>query len=253
MKKQNSSQESGKTEVSVAKIGLIGTIAVAAITCIGSVLIALGPDAIKHFATPTAEVQPVLVAVNTERPEAPVEPTLRVVPTAVPATSTSVPPMNTSVPPTLTQSPPTAAPKLNTSVVIEAENGEPSSGGFPVRDNTALSASNQAYWLGVFGASVKFTFYDMAAGQYELVIRYAKYTNNINYRDPGYQNLYVNDNPNPILITTFQTNEGDVLKWLDYSPIIVQFRQGTNILIIKNDVSDQVAGIDRIILRLIGQ
>lgn len=108
MKKQNSSQESGKTEVSVAKIGLISTIAVAAITCIGSVLIALGPDAIKHFATPTAEVQPVLVAVNTERPEAPVEPTLRVVPTAVPATSTSVPPMNTSVPPTLTQSPPTA-------------------------------------------------------------------------------------------------------------------------------------------------
>ncbi|MCC6500527.1 MAG: hypothetical protein IT313_09710 [Anaerolineales bacterium] len=107
MKKQNSSQESGKTEVSVAKIGLISTVAVAIITCIGTVVVSLAPYLPWNRATATVEAPRIPIVSNTNTSEAIFLPTLQIASTAVPVTSTSAPPSFTSIPLTLTQPPPT--------------------------------------------------------------------------------------------------------------------------------------------------
>ncbi|MBK9007757.1 MAG: hypothetical protein IPM31_12270 [Anaerolineae bacterium] len=250
-KKESESTQTGKTEISIAKIGLITAVAVAFISCMGTVALPFF-QYLTEQTTPTVEVQPTVDEQGNNDPEPTRQLTVQVEPTIAPATSTQSPPTSAPLSPTLTlPPPPTSTPKLLTSESFEAEHGEMSSGGFPVRDQTAVSASNQAYWLGAWGASVKFTITEMAAGQYELIIRYEKYTNNAEYRDPGYQNLYVNGNPSPILITTFKTFDDTVMKWADLQ-LIVRLEQGRNTLVIKNDVSDQVAGIDRLVLRWIG-
>ena len=244
-KKDSENTQTGRTEISIAKIGLITAVAVALITCMGTMV----PRLLElMFSEPTAvavESQPIVVATSANVSEPTQMPTLRIEPIA-----TQMP--NTAIPPTLTQPPPPTATKiLFKTLSIEAESGEMSSGGFPIRDQTAVSASNQAFWLGIRGASLKFTINEMAAGQYELTIRYAKYSNNAEYRDTGYQNLYVNGNSSPILITTFKTYDDTVLKWAELQ-LIVRLEQGRNTLAIINDVSDQVAGIDRLVLRWIG-
>ncbi|GEM_PF-6615616 len=250
-KKDSEGTHTGKTEISIAKIGLITAIAVALISCMGTIAVPFF-QYLTNWATPTSKVQPTIAEQGSSDLPPAMMPNAQVEQNTLPAIFTQSPPTSTPIPPTLTQSSSTATPKRFTSASIEAEDGSMSSGGFPVRDQTAVSASNQAYWLGVQGASVKLTIYEMAAGQYELIIRYAKYTNNAEYRDPGYQNLYVNDNPDPFLITTFKTYDDAVLKWGDLPPIIVRLTEGMNTLIIKNDAGNQVAGIDRILLRLIG-
>jgi hypothetical protein len=150
--------------------------------------------------------------------------------TFIPPTSTSIPPTFTPVPPTSTSIPPTATPKRSTSIYIEAENGQLGNGAYADHDATASKSS-----FVNFGGTgtVKFTLDNMKAGQYTVVIHYTKYANNTTtYPDTGFQNLYVNNNPNPISIYYTKTfGDGGSTTWSDTS-VTVALEDGANILLI---------------------
>ena len=150
---------------------------------------------------------------------------------------------------------PTVPIKLITSQLIEAENGELSDAAYTVNDITAQAASNNAYVNLGSSSTIKFVIPDLTGGQYELLIRYAKYVNDTPaFSEPDHQNLYINNNPNPVLINYFKTfgDEDQFVKWQD-SSVFILLEQGTNILVIKNNVAGfhGAVGIDRIFIRLI--
>lgn len=160
----------------------------------------------------------------TERPS-PVPPTSTPVSTST-STSTFTPvPTSTNIP--------TATPKLNTSIYIEAEDGEVGNGAYV---DSHPSARDSLYVNFNKAGTLKFTIYDFAAGQYNLVIHYAKYVNNTpDYSDPGYQYLYVN-NTGPNTITYFKTmgdEDGSTWRWKDKS-VNLSLERGTNTLILEN-------------------
>jgi hypothetical protein len=155
-------------------------------------------------------------------------------PSPVPPTSTSVPTFTSTFThvPTSTNVP-TATPKLNTSIYIEAEDGEVGNGAYV---DSHPSARDGLYVNFNKAGTLKFTIYDFAAGQYNLVIHYAKYVNNTpDYSDPGYQYLYVN-NTGPITITYFKTmgdEDSPNWRWKDKS-VNLSLERGTNTLILEN-------------------
>jgi hypothetical protein len=179
-------------------------------------------------------------------------------PTVLPPTLVSpvIPSATLTSVPTVTNVP-TITPKLITSQYMEAEAGELGDASYLMSDNTADAASNKTYVNMGNLSTIKFTFYDLAAGQYEFVIRYAKYVNNTPaYSEPDYQNLYVNSNPNPfsvLYVKTFGDEDNGFVKWLDSSAIILNLERGTNILLLKNNVPGYpgAVGVDRIFIRLI--
>jgi hypothetical protein len=57
------------------------------------------------------------------------------------------------------------------------------------------------------------------------------------YRTPDYQNLYVNDDPNPIQIKYVKTfgDESPIPKWSNNSDTTIKLQRGINTLEIKNN------------------
>jgi hypothetical protein len=159
------------------------------------------------------------------------QPTLIFTPTLIPSAIPSTTPTN--VPTTVPTTVPTATPQLNTSIFIEAEDGEAGSGAYVLPEKTA---SEKLYVICPTGGTLKFKIRDFAAGQYNLLIHYVKYVNNTpDYRDPGYQYLYVNNN-GPFTITYYKTMGDEVdgiWKWGDQSTNIY-LEDGTNTLLIEN-------------------
>jgi hypothetical protein len=211
-------------------IGGIGVLAVFFVVCVLAIIAIrlLFPGSLSNHAptfaptyVPTAEVlldsQPSSVpeTVSTQ--------------TSIPSTITSVPPTFTPVPPTST-SIPTATPYRDSSIYIEAENGQLGNGAYVDHDATASKSS----FVNFGGAgTVKFTLDNMKAGQYTVVIHYTKYANNTaTYPDTGFQNLYVNNNSNPISIYYTKTfGDGGSTTWSDTS-VTVALEDGANILLI---------------------
>src|SRR5262249_27643385 len=108
--------------------------------------------------------------------------------------------------------------------------------------------------MGGPGGGIKFTTGEVVAGQYKLVIHYDKYANGTStYPYEGYQNLYVNDNPNPIQkIHYIGTHDKGDVNFQDTS-VTIRLERGTNTLTIKEFSPSAVASIDYISLSLVNQ
>ncbi|MFN8386273.1 MAG: hypothetical protein U0X92_07600 [Anaerolineales bacterium] len=89
-KKDLKNTQTGRTEISIAKIGLITAVAVALITCMGTMV----PRLLElMFSEPTAvavESQPIVVATSANVSEPTQMPTLRIEPTATQMPNTAI-------------------------------------------------------------------------------------------------------------------------------------------------------------------
>jgi hypothetical protein len=232
-------------------VPLVGGLIATGLLCAVCLAISV-PFAIQYLTQPVSPIEPTIEPTNVfiTATSPIVIPNIQASSTPVfDPTNASISPTSTSVPPTVAPIPPTVTPVRDTSIYIEAENGKPGNGAYV---ESLDSASKGA--LVNFGGTgnIRFTLNNMKAGQYTLIIHYIKYANNTStYPNTGFQNLYVNNNPNPISVYYVKTfGDGDNVTWSDTS-VTIALEDGTNTLLLATIPGDVGGSVDYIYLNII--